>query len=265
MPTDNVNLPPSASTDGIVKMQQTLQDGFTAVAIDRPRLIVMPTETPRTPPTTAAGQTMKVKADETAVHRPEPNLRLMTQFTGQTPAASISSQRKDMEAHPVTNLDQPQSYLTLRLRVIDNQLHVVAAKEVPGPLAQPGMLVGEQAYEVVLDGQRLAIGDVADFGERRSYPRPGEHEHHVTEIAMPEFTVRIPRTALAAGVLDRLKINLYRFANATPKPVAERVLLGQQLGSQAKLALSLDGLKLARVQPQAREHLKAIFPSVNLK
>jgi hypothetical protein len=175
---------------------------------------------------------------------------------------------KDMEAHqtPAAAHASPgEGYIRLRVRVTDDRMRILNAQTVEGPLAQPTAIVGQHAYEVVLDSQRIAAEGIADIGIQRSFPRPGQHEHHITELPSFEFNVRVPKAAVPAGALSRLRINLYRLPDSLPKPIAERGLLSQQLGTQAQVIARIEGIASQHLDTNAVEQLRKIFPSANIR
>jgi hypothetical protein len=165
----------------------------------------------------------------------------------------------DMKARPVAVEETALSYLRLRIRVTDGRMRVVAAQTVDGPLALSTSFVGQHAYEIMLDAHPIAVEGLPDIGVSRSYPRPGEHEHHITSRPTFEFTVRIPRTALPGDALARLRVTLYRFPDASPKTVAGP--LTRQFGQQATVVALMDGVHADHIEPQALEQLKRLFPS----
>lgn len=264
MPIDKTKPHPSVIAEGLAEMRTELQNNLRQSIVDRPHLKTMPTESPRSPDTGTGGTVMRIKPNEPPLAPTASGDKIMGPLKVERPTKA-EPPKTDMKPRLIAKPgDHAPSYLTLRVRVVDNELQIVAAKEVEGPLSPPTMLIGEQAYEVILDGERLSVGDVPDF-ERRSYPRPGETEHYISQIQMPEFTVRLPKTGVTADRLERLRINVYRFANAVPKTVSPHGTLMQVFGSQTKLLYSLDGIRPDRIAPAARPHLQAIFPELKLE
>lgn len=172
--------------------------------------------------------------------------------------------QKDMESHAIPAI-RTDGYVRLRVRVTGDRMRILSVQNVEGPLAAPQALVGRHAYEVTLDARRIAAEGIPDVGVQRSFPRPGQHEHHVTELESFEFNVRVARQALPEGALDRLRINLYRFPDATPKPIAGDARLSQHLGPQAQTVAQIDGIQAQHVDPTAVEQFKKLFPSLKLK
>lgn len=179
------------------------------------------------------------------------------------PGAMPASEMQSRPAAAVADINQ--GYLLLRVRVINDKIQIISAKTVDGPLAQPASLVGQHAYEVVLDAQRLAVEGIADIAVSRSYPRPGQHEHHIAQRQVFEFNIRIPRSAVPSNALDRIKINLFRFPDALPKAISGRALLSRQFGNQARIIATLNGITADRIEPAALDQLKVIFPSALIR
>jgi hypothetical protein len=149
--------------------------------------------------------------------------------------------------------------------VINDKIQIISAKTVDGPLAQPTSFVGQHAYEVVFDAQRLRVEGIPDISVSRSYPRPGQDEHHITERKVFEFNIRIPLSVVPSNALDRIKINLYRFSDALPKAIPGAALLSTQYGKQARIVATFDGIKADRVEPLALDQLRVIFPSALIR
>jgi hypothetical protein len=107
----------------------------------------------------------------------------------------------------------PDGYVRVRLRVTGDQVTVMGAKAVEGPLVET-KLQGALAYEVTLGSKRLAAGAIPDVGEQRSFPDPkGKGEmagHHVTVLPTYDVNVRVPKAQLTAAALPRVEIALYR-------------------------------------------------------
>lgn len=172
--------------------------------------------------------------------------------------------QKEMERHAIPG-SRTDGYVRMRVRVTDDKMRILSVQNVDGPLAQPDSIVGQHAYEVTLDSHRLSAEGIADVGVQRSYPRPGQHEHHIAQLPSFEFTVRVPRAALPEGALERLRINLYRFPDASRKAIIGSALLSQQLGPQASLIARIEGLRAQHVDPIAIEQFTKVFPSLKIQ
>jgi len=151
-------------------------------------------------------------------------------------------------------------YLRLRLRVVEGEARVRGVKFVEGPLDRPDTISAGLSYEAKVGGKRVAIGDVPDFGERRSFPDPtgraGMERHHLSEVESPEFTVRIPADELSEGQLAELSVDLFRWRGKGP---GDHIAVAE-LSKQPKVAVTriarLDGLQEADVPAPVRRQLR---------
>jgi hypothetical protein len=151
-----------------------------------------------------------------------------------------------------------ESYLRLRVRVVHGQMSIVGITSVDGPLAVRPDIVGAHAYQLVLDGKPIVTEGIPDVGVQRSYPRPGEHEHFVTERQVFEFTARVARTAVPADALQRVSMTLFRFPDASPKPI--QGLIAQQFGPRAVSVAHLPALPETAFEADARVQARQLFP-----
>jgi hypothetical protein len=156
-----------------------------------------------------------------------------------------------------------EGYVRLQVRVVGDEITVVGAKSVEGPLAEPARLQGPLAYEVTLGGKRLAAGSVPDMGERRSFPNPDgppeQRGHFISHVGAYELAVRIPKASLSAGSLPRVGISLLRLKDELPEPLAPAVPIVAQFPREAREIASVKGLSLTKlaapVQTQLRKAL----------
>ena len=156
--------------------------------------------------------------------------------------------------------EESPGYLRLRLRVVDGEARVRGVKFVEGPLDRPDTISAGLSYEAKVGGKRVAVGDVPDFGERRSFPDPtgraGMERHHVSEVETPEFTVRIPADALSEAQLAELSIDLFSWRGKGP---GDHIAV-TELSKQPKVAVTriarLEGLQDADVPAPVRRQLR---------
>lgn len=237
-----------------------LQDGATKVVVDRPRGAAMHADPPKAPSVAIAGLAAMAAADAV---KPPPAViagALVMPAFREAPATDPARPPKiEGEMKP---FDQPgdaqrTGYIRLRVRVTNDQMRIVGARRVEGPLVQTSDFVGEHVYEVLLDGKMVAREGLPDIGVSRSYPRPGEMEHHVTERPTVEFNVRLPLDRVPANALSRVRLSLFRLPDGAPRTVTG--LVAEQLGQQARLVARIDGLTQARIEPQALEILRTTF------
>jgi hypothetical protein len=248
-------------------IKHPVQDGALNQVVINPTLPVMPTDPSKEAGAVVAGANIMPEIRETVNVPGRGGERTMETFRPTvSPAASGAIPASEMQSRPAAaDTDTKQGYLLLRVRVINDKIQIISAKTVDGPLVEPTLLVGQHAYEVVLDAQRLAVEGIADIAVSRSYPRPGQHEHHIAQRQVFEFNIRIPRSAVPSNALDRIKINLFRFPDALPKAISGPTLLSRQFGNQARIVATLDGITADRIEPSALDQLKVIFPSALIR
>jgi hypothetical protein len=156
--------------------------------------------------------------------------------------------------------EEGPGYLRLRLRVVEGEARVRGVKFVEGPLDRPDTISAGLSYEAKVGGKRVAVGDVPDFGERRSFPDPtgraGMEGHHLSEVEAPEFTVRIPADELSEAQLAELSVDLFRWRGKGP---GDHIAV-TELSKQPKVAVTriarLDGLQEADVPAPVRRQLR---------
>jgi len=156
--------------------------------------------------------------------------------------------------------EEGPGYLRLRLRVVEGEARVRGVMFVEGPLDRPVTISAGLSYEAKVGGRRVAVGDVPDFAERRSFPDPtgraGMERHHLSEVEAPEFTVRIPADELTEAQLSELSIDLFRWRGRGP---GDHIAV-TELSKQPKVAVTriarLDGLQDADVPAPVRRQLR---------
>lgn len=234
-----------------------LQDGASAKLVDNPRAGRMPADPGVTTRTPAGGPTMPASpkphgTSDSAVSR-------MERFDGPEPRPDRGG-KGDMRPRPGDGQDHFASgYIRLRIRIAGERMQIVGARAVDGPLAAPASFVGEFACEIMLDATPLAVEGLPDVGVSRSYPRPGQHEHNFETRNVFEFNVRIPKAALSEDALQRLRITLYRFPDASVKHVVGSLSLAYE--QQARVVARIEGVRAQDVEGRALEDLKRLFPA----
>jgi hypothetical protein len=244
-----------------------VQDGALNHVVINPRLPAMSADPSKEAEEVVAAANIMPQIRETVNVAGRGGERTMETFRpAASPAAPGAMPASEMQSRPAAAVaDTTQRYLLLRVRVINDKIQIISAKNVDGPLAQPASLVGQHAYEVVLDAQRLAAEGIPDIAVSRSYPRPGQHEHHIAQRQVFELNIRIPGSAVSSNALDRIKINLLRFPDALPKAISGGALLSRQFGNQARIIATLNGITADRIEPAALDQLKVIFPSAFIR
>lgn len=153
-----------------------------------------------------------------------------------------------------------EGYVRLRVLVQNDELSVVGAKFVEGPLAPVETLHPGLAYEVMLGSRRVGAGAIVDAGVRRSFPdpqgRPGLEGHHITEVSSYEIAVRVPAQKFSISALPKARIMLYRWrGTAAAMPVAGRSLKAQLKGRVDTIA-TLNGIRMSLLSRQAQAELR---------
>ncbi len=153
-----------------------------------------------------------------------------------------------------------ERYVRMRVRVQGDQVEVVGAWSVEGPLVSPEKLHAGLAYEVAVGDKQVAMGSIPDAGVRRSFP-PSEPEgemkgHHIEEVPSYEFPVRIPQPGLYARSLPKLRITVYRIKGEVPAEPVSGAPLIRQYAEQLRPVAELKGLRLKDLPDDVQEQLK---------
>jgi hypothetical protein len=153
-----------------------------------------------------------------------------------------------------------EGYVRLRVLVEDDELSVLGAKFVEGPLSETTTLHPGLTYEVTLGSRRLATGEIPDAGVYRSFPdplgRPGRQGHHITQVSRYEISVRVPADQLSMSALPRTRIALYRWRGPSPATLLEGRALRTQLKGRMDTVAVLDGIRLNRLSKEAQTQLR---------
>ncbi|HSS07039.1 MAG TPA: hypothetical protein VLK83_07855 [Rhodanobacteraceae bacterium] len=242
-------------------MPNRMQEGASESLIDNPRLGRMAAAPEKESAQATSGRSTMASDGKEKPPAAASGARVMESFAHPgKPSSSGDAPATEMQAHPRVAATEPaQSYLRLRVRVTDGRMRVIDAHSVDGPLTHSPSFAGEHAYEASLDSQSIAVEGLPDVGVSRSYPRPGQHEHHIADRRTFEFTARIARSSLPANALGRLALTVYRFPDASSKSVKSS--LSREFGQQAKVVAHLDGMREDTAEPKALEHLRLLFPS----
>lgn len=105
-----------------------------------------------------------------------------------------------------------EGYLRLVINVEDENMSVIDAAVIEGPVVQQPDLTGEMVYEVVIDGRRVAAEALPDLAVSRSLAPPDDpgRGHHFTRMQSFDFVVRIPRGEVTQEELERVQVELVR-------------------------------------------------------
>jgi hypothetical protein len=127
--------------------------------------------------------------------------------------------RQQPRAEAQANGAASRSHLDLVLRLSeDGGAELVRVAQLPGDAVLSDVPVGNYVYEVKKGSQTIAVESFGDPFERRSFPLPGEDPHgsghHLGRAPSAQVVVKVPKTALADGDLDRLSIRVARIEGA---------------------------------------------------
>ncbi len=186
----------------------------------------------------------------------------MAAVPGKMPAPPAPS-GKPQEAKPGLAPPSPgEGYVRMELHFENGRLSVVGVKQVPGPLTMPSAVIHGYAYEVLLDGQQIALGSLPDVGVRRAFANrdvPGpEGKHHFFYVPTFDFFVRVPQGHVSTATLPKLNIVLHK-VEAAPDRFTTLSPLAQQPGVKTVEAGRLAGIKLEQLSPAVRPHLEQIL------
>jgi hypothetical protein len=170
--------------------------------------------------------------------------------------------RKIGEQEPVPPADaEGPGYLRLRLRVREGEISVRSVSFVPGPLNRPQTFSAGLSYEAAVRGRRVAVGDVPDFAERRSFPdpagRPGLQGHHLSQMPVHDFSVRIPANEITDDELSQLTVELIRWRGRGPGDHLPAESLSKEPKSAVTVVARLSGVEPSAVPSEVRAELRA--------
>ena len=144
--------------------------------------------------------------------------------------------------------------------VQNEELSIVGAKFVEGPLAPVQTLHPGLAYEVMLGSRRVAAGLIPDAGVWRSFPDPlGRlvmQGHHITHVPSYEIAVRVPAQELSVSALPKARIALYRWRGTGATAAVVGRSLKTQLKGRVDTIAMLDGIRLNQLSERAQAELR---------
>jgi len=154
-----------------------------------------------------------------------------------------------------------ERYVRLRLGVRGDQISVLGARTVEGPLVRPEKLHAGLAYEVARDQKQLTLGSIPDVGERRSFPDPDQPEgtkgHHIAELPSYEFQVRIPQQEFSEWALPRLRVSVYRIKGEVPERPTTYEALADQYSEELRPVAELKGIRLQDLADDLQEEVRS--------
>lgn len=182
-----------------------------------------------------------------------------------TKAVKPGEQLPDQIARADELDDAPSApgYFRLRLHVEDGQMRVRSARFVAGPIARPTALSAGYGYEARIGRRRVAIGDVPNPTEIRSFPDPNQRTgmdgHQIAELTDFDFSVRIPADELDEHDLTDLRVDLFNWRGKGPDQHLEIGELSKQPKSAVTDVARLSGIDVTDLPTQLRNDLSAAF------
>jgi hypothetical protein len=154
-------------------------------------------------------------------------------------------------------------YLRIRVRLEDDTLSVQHIKEVHGPLVAHEDLHGALAYEVTVDGKRVASASIPDAMVNRAFPprepEAGQEGHFFVPAPSHDILVRVPRDAVSLRALPRTEIALYRIKEGPLPRTVSTAPLTATFGRELREVARLRGINLdARPTPARAEARRAL-------
>jgi hypothetical protein len=177
------------------------------------------------------------------------------------PTVDPAKNLADQVAMPVAQeVSVTGSYVVLRMRVQNGELSVIGSKKVDSPLVvNENIVQGGLAYEVFVDNARVVIGSIPDFGEQRSFARPGTHEHFITQLPSFDFNLRVPSDKVSLEHLPKLNISLYKFKEQVPDLQLTALPLHQQFTKEVRVVAQMQGIQVANLHPEVKELVTKSF------
>lgn len=191
---------------------------------------------------------------------------LMDPVPSRRSVAKTAAELDDQEPRPTRKARAKESpidkegYVRLQIRVADGELSLAGASFVEGPLIQPELVHPGLSYEVKIGRRRIAVGDVPDPEEWRSYPdplgRPGLDQHHVTKPDTYEFTARVPAAEVSDQSLEQTQVSLYRWTGAGPgEALSAAALTKQPKGAVARVGV-LKGIDIGALPKAVQKDIR---------
>lgn len=153
-------------------------------------------------------------------------------------------------------------YIRMEIHLEKGQLSVLGVKQVPGPLAMPSAVIRGYAYEVLLDGQQIALGSLPDVGIRRAFANSDvegpQGKHYLINVQAFDFFVRIPKGHFLAANLPKLNIVLHQVQDA-PDRFTSLAPLQMQPGVKTIEAGRLAGIQLEQLPATVRPQFQQIL------
>ena len=141
-------------------------------------------------------------------------------------------------------------YMRLQVHLQNGVLSVPEAHEVEGPLVQPDTVTNGLVSEVLVDNQRVAVGNHPEAGLSRSFEEPGSGPggHHILSRQVTDLTVRVPTAALRGVDPSKVVISVHNVLEHPAVSLAPLLRLSEQpqlkLDAQVSSSVTLDQVEL---------------------
>jgi hypothetical protein len=187
-------------------------------------------------------------------------LRLKTKATKLATSQAAAPERYADQTGLKRTTSRGEGYVRLRVRVgEDGGASVVDSHFVESTLVQPSAIFGNFVYEVTEGDKRLHLDSIPDLGVFRSFVNPEgpleERQHHMYELKTYEFDVRVPARDIAAAVLSKVVITLYRMKEARAAMPAGIQPLHVQYQRELREVARVEGVP-AKILPEAVQRLR---------
>lgn len=230
-----------------------------------PQVVVTPGTSPRGPRITGAKLLMPQQVGN--ITREEINRRTLPGMK-KMPTVRSDGRRRGKLKDQVPLRQEPtdavkEGYVRLRLEARDGEIRVVGVKHVDGALTQPQKVRSGLVYEVVRRGKRVAMGQIPDSGQKRSFPHPdpvpGQEGHAISELPEVRFTARIPASEFSASKVPQLDVSLLRVKEAVRKDIIGTEPLRKQFPQELRSVATLQRIREADLPRSVARELRAVL------
>jgi hypothetical protein len=218
----------------------------------RPRLtrakVLMPSE-------------VKDMTREEISRRTTAGLKTMAPVRRERPSRRKLKDQVPRKAEPSTT--GKETYVSLRLEARDGEIQVVGVKQVEGALTHAKKVKSGLVYEVVRRGKRIAMGQIPDYGQKRSFPhpdpKPGQEGHAISELPTVRFTARIPAKEFSATSIKQFDISLMRVKEMVRKDVVDTIPLREQMRNELRDVATMKRIKEDKLPRPVARQLKSVL------
>lgn len=173
----------------------------------------------------------------------------------------ISRAENGPEQIALGNTAAREGYVRLRMRYDHGNLSVVGVKRVSGPLVSKERLEEGFVYEVTRGRRRIYTEALPDLGVERSFPPPeGEetaevHGHHIVELDIYEFNVRVPANEFTTRSLRNLQVTLYETTEIPESLQMDARTLKTQFDKELREVSKLKGIDRNKLPNNVQQQL----------